>query len=186
MDVELNNLSMAGRVKQFDLRHGGQGIVIGHMIYHSDGARRDIDSAGILLEPPEPREIRDRKTRAWIPDPDSRAPYERAGYIVRYWTARVERAVAKFKDLRYELKQQALHAVNFAAAQTAPQPPSQARLDELKKLRDLVRAERKSLSKAREDMEAAKPRFMRVRETNGVVNVEKAHGVLDQLKNIKV
>lgn len=77
----MDNLSVRGRVRQFDLENGNDAITIGDnsFLYFSNGAKRDVEPMGILLDPPKD-------------------DYERYSNIVKYHGELLRRAKAEFNE----------------------------------------------------------------------------------------
>src|SRR4030042_4610839 len=82
---ELDGLSPAQRCKKFDDAHGDY-VVIGHWIFYEDGAHREKNPYGPLVEPPENER-------------------ECCQMIVQFAEAKLQLARDEFNNLKFELQQ---------------------------------------------------------------------------------
>lgn len=108
-------------IKQFDERNGGKSIFSDRAYRYPNGALRDQDPLGFLMDPPND-------------------PKERQDKIVSYWKHFTELAVDDFYKRREEILAQADYLANAGAKETAEK--------ELRQLQDTVLSARRSLADA--------------------------------------
>lgn len=77
----IDHQGVTARVRAFDTENGRDCIRLGGMLVYSNGARRDPDPLGPLIDPPD-------------------NDYERNRIVVQYWEERVRRARGAFQKLK--------------------------------------------------------------------------------------
>ena len=160
-------LGLNERVKEFDSKHGGEPVVVGHWLLFPDGAQREANPMGAWIDPPP-------------------KPYERAQLIVRYHEERLRRATQTFDELKETLRRQASEAIRQAGAPTPPQPPGEAQLAELRVMQETVFERGKARDEAVAAAEQLKPLKYREREANAAVNAAAGQAALEAISSIKV
>jgi hypothetical protein len=146
---------VAQRVKQFDLEHGDDPVRIGFYYHFRDGAMREVNVMGRLMDPPEDG-------------------YERDKLIVRYWQARVDQAVKNFDRKKTELRQRAEYVLEEASRPNGipPAPPDEEDLAALKVLQNVVKRLHRKL-------DAAKARIQEVESGPASADEEVAECIRD-------
>jgi hypothetical protein len=160
-------LGLADRVKEFDQRHGGDPVAIGHWLVFPDGAQREANPAGAWVEPPQ-------------------EPHQQAQLILRYQEERLRQAQAAFEQLKSRLQQQASQAVQFATKPTPPQAPSEEEVAELRALQALVHERRQARDAAQANTEQMKSPKLREREAEAAAHAERGQAALDVIKTIRI
>lgn len=125
---------MYQRVKAFEKANGNDGINLGDFILFSNGACRDSNPIGALIDPPQD-------------------PSRRASNIVRYWEARTMRARARFTEVKAHY---VTHAKGALAVANVPEPlePIEAVTKQLQELQAEVLKCQTQLETAREQLGA--------------------------------
>lgn len=159
--------SVKQRIEQFDTKNGDDAICIDGWLLFSNGAMRELNPLGALIDPPEDAIKRSRN-------------------IVRYRHELVQRAENEFKELKRQLLQQAQLSVQHAAANTPPPPPSNADLEKLKRLQELVQERRRQFADAREQLKNDMPEAMKEREARAVNIRESGMRLITALEGIKI
>ena len=77
----IQHLSMAGRIKEFHLRHGGDCVGDGHNFFYPNGAYREVMPEGALVDPPEDE-------------------WERLQNIRSFHKGKLAKAIHEFEDFR--------------------------------------------------------------------------------------
>lgn len=130
---------MSSIVQEFHERHGPDYIQVEGWLLWPNGAYRESSPYGILVEP----------------DPD---PRKRAERIAVYWSKRLDQAVTRFDEKKYQLRMAAHAAVKDGAV-----PPPEAELTALAELKKEVEYCRKQSEKAEGAAEKAVPEDVRER-----------------------
>lgn len=107
----MNDSIVKQRVMAFHANHGAECSNDGAWHYYPDGAKRDVDPLGALVEPPDPA--------------TPQGEWDRAQNKLMFWKCKLNAAVNQFDDL------------NTRLAHTIPADPD-AELAVLKKLQALI------------------------------------------------
>ncbi len=153
-----DNLTVKARIQQFDLMNGDDGIRIEewNAILFSNGAMRDINPFGQLIDPP----------KDWSP---------RSKLILKYHKTRLDWAIADFDQLKQSL---ALADKRFE--------PDFNGLNDLKKLQGIVQERRAALEAAQKELEKTKPADLQRTEEIRAEIVAKHQEYSAQLKAIEI
>ena len=130
-------------VEAFHDRHGRDCIQINSWFYYSDGAQRDIDLQGALVEP-------------------SADDYERCKSIKIYYEELLRRATAEFEQIRSDMLKTAKLNLKYPS-NTPPPPNSERAVNQLKRLRARVAEYKQHFDEAKENLEAVTPHWLRMR-----------------------
>ncbi len=157
------------RVQQFDLEHGNDPVRLGSFLYFRDGAMREINPMGRLMDPPEDR-------------------YQRDKLIVRYWQARVDRAVQAFDKKKIELHQRAENVLQVASTPNGipDAPPDEEDLAALRLLQNIVKRLHRKLDAAKAKVQAVEGPTARANEEVAECIREAARSALEDIGKIKV
>lgn len=79
-----NNLSVVGRIRAFDQRNGGNPVDHNQWLYYANGAKREFEPYGALIDPPADE-------------------YQRFTNVLRYHEGRLAKAMHSFQNLREQL-----------------------------------------------------------------------------------
>lgn len=156
--------SIRQRIQQFDLRNGSDAITIGGWLVYSNGAMRETNPLGPLIDPPA-------------------QPYECCKVQVQYHEALVRRAVVEFDALKQSLLARALANLR---AQQSPGPPGDAEVQRLEELRKVVRRRNAHLKRARERLEDSMPGAMQRAATQDAANRRSNERFIADLEDMKV
>ncbi len=149
--------------QQFMAAHGEYVALEGGFRYvFADGALMDRDPMGITAEPPED-------------------PLEKARLIVKFWDAKLKRAILDFEEMKEELKGRAI-----AARRSGYEPPCDEDLQPLVKLQKTCTALQRKLVAAQAEVEARVPARIKNRVADHARNAQKAEGILGRIRSIKV
>lgn len=150
---ELSSLAKR-RVEQFHLRHGGECYELDARLWYADGACRDVELLGALVEPPTPR---------YGERPD-RAEYDLAVAKLNFSKAKLAVAVRDFEALKEKLHFSPPADEDAAIKKlTELKTVVEARNEEVRKANALVDATR--IGKARKDAQNS-PQVQTAKVTN--------------------
>jgi hypothetical protein len=154
--------SVKYRREEFDKRHGGNAVQVDEWLVYSDGAMREVNPLGALLEP----------------DAD---PFKCAQVVVRYYENRVQRAVEEFDAYK-------AHLTSFTTAcrRNGHPPPGATELERLKELQQTVQARQKELDAARDRLRDATPAHRKAREQVAAECKSASERMLSAIAGIKV
>lgn len=157
--------AVKARVEDFDARHGAN-VLRDQWIFFEDGATREVNPVGALLEPPsDPRELAQNK--------------------LRYHTILLTRATNEFE----ERKRYYLMAAKANLNQRYSNPPlavPDTAAAELGQLRDRVMVHKKNHDEALAEVERTKPSRLRAMETQSAINREQNQKLISRLQGIEV
>lgn len=163
-------MSMKGPRRMFFEENGGKEnkyVVIGGWVLFENGAKCESSSYGALVDPP----------------PD---PVERHGVRLRYYEELLRIDVAKFDEMKAQLKFQAQESIKWADANTPPQPPTDSEIRELEAQRDKVRKRQRDVAKVRKELEESKPGFLKQRQARAEASLERNSAALRSVDAIKI
>ncbi|MCE9530984.1 MAG: hypothetical protein K8T89_07655 [Planctomycetes bacterium] len=163
----LSNSLVMSRVKQFEIQHGDDAVFIGGWFVFSDGAMRERNPEGALMDPPS-------------------NPRECCKIKLDYQTKRLEQAISAFEELQAALRVKTDEAVKWANAKAPPAPPTDQDIQELKRLQGVVKQRRKIWEQARADYDASVPKQIQERGNRAVGHQERATSVRAQIDRIKI
>ncbi len=157
------------RVQQFDLEHGNDPVRLGSHLLFRNGAMREVHPMGRLMDPPE-------------------NGYQRDKLIVRYWQARVDRAVQAFDKKKTELRQRAENVLQAAIEPNGipDAPPDEEDLAQLKVLQNIVKRLHRKLDIANARVQAVESRTSRADEEIAESIREAASSALADINKIEV
>lgn len=115
----MDNFGVMARIAEFDKRHGGNPVLYGEWFFYANGAVREVDPLGALIPPPDDE-------------------YARLTNIVRYYQARLFKAVREFDAAKESLMMAAC--------------PDGEALDRLKKLQGVVGERNKAVEQAKQNL----------------------------------
>ena len=124
-----------GRIAAFDRRHGASVFIDGWIVY-ADGATREGDPFGALMEPPAD-------------------PWERAKKIALHHRIIYDRALKAFDEARQGYR--IMISNNLKMRVCGPAPAIDESVAELKRLRNTAKRAKDNLDKALAAVEAARP-----------------------------
>jgi hypothetical protein len=164
--LSFDDMTPRQRVEHFDKRHGGDAIEIDHWLYFSDGAMRELNPLGLLAEPPA-------------------EPYDAAKIRLRYHEEKLRRASRAFDERKAWLLNTA--RANLLQRQ-APPPPIYlaAAKRELNTLKRAVMKLQNDLEKARRDVEASKPAWLRTREEGNAASRASNEAFVSAIEEISI
>jgi hypothetical protein len=155
------------RIRDFDIKHGGDGIRIGEWIVYSDGATREPNPLGGLIEP--------------HPDPRVRFPIR-----IKYQEELLRRAVGRFDDYKSKMARCARINLNERQCVTAP-PCSEAEVVQiLKTLQAQVKTCKGRLEEVRREFEENKPDWLRHHEAGHTEIRTLNENFLSALKTVEI
>jgi len=162
-----NNLVPAARMERWVHYHGGQAraILIGTWFVYPDGAMRENNPMGVLMEPPADEE-------------------ERLRLVVQYCEQHVREARDAFFALKNDLAQRA--KANVRQQQFAAMPPSDEELARLSQLRGIAASWAVELDEARKRLADAKPDWRRQQEAIAAQNQQQNEAFLAKLDTIQL
>lgn len=159
-----NKMDIKEKLKEFDSKHGDFVVYEGWLLFE-DGAYREKNPMGRWAEP----------------DTDI---YKRNKRIAHYYEIKLQLAVEEFWRLKNNL-----HAVarfNTQQQQNVNCPPDKGQLDHLKELKRKVNALKKRFEEATKQVEASRPKEMKIREKIEEENRLKNEQFLNELNEIEV
>jgi hypothetical protein len=158
-------VSIKTRVKEFDVRHGEDSVVfnVGWLLF-GNGAMREINPMGPLIEPPEDN-------------------YKRAKLVVRYHEIKLNLAAEEFNLLKHNLK---LHAKVGLKERFCPPPPPQEEIERLKQLKKKVQKWQRKLEKSHKELENSKPAQLVERDKTNEGNRRANEDLLGEVERIEV
>jgi hypothetical protein len=169
MDRHGNNVK--ARVAEFDEVNGNDCIEIGDMLVFSNGACRDRDPLGQLIDPPNNE-------------------YERCRQVVRYWETRMQRAKDSFDGLKEHVVTQSKAAL---AERHAPEPVADAAqtVERLTELKAEVKSCHFQLQKARKALEVSEPNARHAQAARSLnersaINRQRNGELLSAVQKIKI
>ncbi len=144
----------AERVREFHLRHEADAILINGWWYYGDGAQRDANILGPMIEP----------------SPD---PLERYKSQLIYREELLRRATADFNETKRQMVERA--KFNLKESVAVPPPPCEIEQAQhhLKMLKARVSECQQAYDEARETLESVKPAWLREREAAAAANRER-------------
>ena len=159
------------RVAAFDEANGNDPIVIDEMLAFSNGALRDINPIGALIDPPADN-------------------YERMKLVKRYWEVRTQRAQEEFNHAKNHYVIHAKAGMDAAAA-PAPIEDETSAVEKLTALQRDVKACQAALAKVRKSLTAAantstSVRNQREREARYAANRQSNSALLAAVEKIKI
>lgn len=152
------------RIAAFDKRHGAS-IYDDAWIRFEDGACREVNPLGSLLEPPTD-------------------PYDRARRRAVYHKIIFERALREFDNAKRNYRS-VIHA-NLNSPVCGPAPECHDALSELNTLKAAALAAKAKYDKAQAAVEAAKPEATRAREQQDQINRESNQNLLNAIDNVEL
>ncbi len=152
------------RIAAFDAQHGDSVHEEGWILF-ADGAAREANPMGPLLEPP-------------------RDDWPRLKRILHYHEILLQRAVNAFNEQRHNLTLLAKNNLNLQNC--GPAPNIAEATSELKQLQKQVKAHRKAYAAALAAVEAAKPARLKELEEQNASNRAANEALLEALKGIEV
>jgi hypothetical protein len=165
MTMEMDYGSVNHRIAQFDKRHG-ESIFYDHWIRFEDGAAREENPLGLLLDPPTD-------------------PWDRMKRIEYFHRIKLARAVKAFDSRKKHYAESALAAMKDQF--TGPPIASTAvAVAELKQLAGVVKAMKSTHDKAVAAVEAAKPQRLRDLEASNNANRQRQQELLTALDAVKI
>lgn len=147
----------------FDAEHGEFIIRDNHLIFE-DGAARENSVPAMLFDPPSDE-------------------HECAKRIVLFHKIRLERAVTEFDDLKRGLTK---FTKRNLGDRRVPGPPPFEQLNELKRLRTIVRDRQEALQHAEAQVEATIPKEQLAREKQRAERRAENENFLGQLEQIQI
>ena len=157
---------MRERIEEFDVRHGSDCLRVDGWIVYSDGASRDTDPYGPLLEP-------------------SQDLFERSKLIVTYYVEKHRRAAAEFESERESMLVAAKMAARAHQPGFPPMPTDQA-VEKLKRLKGYVRRCQKELKKAQQELIQHQPSWITVRENAAAEDRQRLDEFISSVSDIKL
>lgn len=153
------------RIKQFNNAHGNF-VVSGSWIYFEDGACREVNPLGALMDTPT-----DARTRA--------------KKICYYWTVKLALAAAEFDHYK---NQHLGHAINTRREKIASAPIAERKevTKHLRSLRKKVKTIAAKLEEARAGLEEFKPKRQIEIEKMDEQNRQTAETLIDELASIEI
>jgi len=158
----IDEATVIQKIRQFDKKHGNDGINLNGWLLFSNGARREQNPWGRLCEPPTDL-------------------YFRSKLQVRYWSELTRKALDEFDELKHQL----VSGANAAMAQGFPGPDSRF-LDQLRQLANAAKACQSSLEEAQKQLTANTPEEVSLREQQDAWNRQRNQSILDELMSIQV
>ena len=155
--------SVTERIQTFHRMHGNC-IISKGWVYFEDGAVRENNPYGPLIEP-------------------SNDPHERAKKVLFYYKLKLQEAVCEFDNHKTALR---IQANAGAQSNPAPPPPSQEALDHLKELRDQVKKLKDSVEKAEWDVENTLPEDLKRRRSESAKNRQDNQNFVSLLNEISI
>jgi hypothetical protein len=157
--------SVNARIKEFDIRHGDNPVCLNSAwLLFEDGAKRETNPLGPLVEPPE----------------DS---WQRSQAVARYWEVKTQLAVEEFNNLRQNLL---AHCKTMAGQKISAPPPSEQELARLITLKKKVHKYQRQLHEALENVEASKPEGLKQKEEMYEENRQANLAYLNRVSEIEV
>ncbi len=153
------------RVAAFNKRHGAS-VAYGEWILFEDGARREQNPLGALIEPPD-------------------IPWDRAKRIAQYHAIILDAAVKAFDRKRRYYMECAQGSLNQPFCPPAAVDAAVAGA-ELRTLQAKVKEAKAAHDKATAAVEAAKPAYFREREQDNAANRAANQALMEQLSKITV
>jgi hypothetical protein len=165
MTMEMDYGSVNHRIAQFDKKHG-ESIFYDHWVRFEDGAAREENPLGLLLDPPDD-------------------PWDRAKRIEYFHRIKLARAVKNFDNKKKFYAESALASMKDQFT-GPPQTTPAAAVAELKQLASVVKALKAHHDKAVAAVESAKPQRLRQLEESNNVNRQRQQELLMALDQVKI
>ncbi|HWA25700.1 MAG TPA: hypothetical protein VG734_08575 [Lacunisphaera sp.] len=158
--------SVRQRIAAFDKKNGGDGVEINGAIYYSNGAIRDTEPLGALIDPP-------------------RDPQERCKIQLSYWQELQRRAVAEFDEVKSQYLTNAKVGLTEAFTPALPWTEAQA-VKKLTELRDNVRELQKRVTAARAELKRNTPQEVLDRRAHFSAARQMATAFVEAVESIKI
>lgn len=161
---------MKGQRELFFEEHGGQENCVkidDTWMLFADGAWMEVFSYGAMVEPPADN-------------------YERLKLQKQYREVKLRLATNSFNDLKNRLMHQAQEAIKWAAANAPPVPPNAADIEELQRLQAEVHQRQRDLQQVSDELEDAKPKFVKDRDARAIENEARNTAALSAIAGIKI
>ena len=155
--------SVGNCLAEFDSQHGESFVYDGWVLF-ADGATREVNPLGLLVEPPSD-------------------PYEKAKRIALYWKLVFEKAVRDFDAGRQYLADLAAENLN---SQICGPAPEKGAMEELKGRHKAALNAKKKYEKALAQVEALKPREVSDREICDQHNRQSNSEIMSQLNAMSI
>lgn len=151
-------------VKEFDRRHGECSVVVGGERLYPNGARRDVEPLGVMIEPPE-------------------SDFQCLKLKVRYWQTLVDEAVQVFYDAKRDL----LQAAKGLSDRGFGPPELEEETTKLEQLQTIVKGRKRHLEEAKAELEKT-PEAQRARqaEIQAAENRASCAEFIDVIKTFQV
>ena len=153
---------MSEAIRDFHKRHGADQINVDGWLLWPNGAMREANAYGALIDPPAD-------------------PWECAKKVLWYWTCRLKRAVADFDAAKANLR-----AVAAARMRDGGDPPDADQLKNLKALKAEVERVRAQHAKAHDAERAAIPADIRAHWAQREKNQKAAQDFLSAVNEVTV